>query len=106
MKFRRNISYSLQAIELRGFCDGQADRSKEENNMSHNLPGVGGDIITALNLHNYEMLNKMTNSTYGNNVLDKHNHITSLWYFVCPRVIKCTLLAGALLLFKMKWASA
>ena len=40
----------------------------------------GGDIITAFNLHKYEMLNKMTNSTYRYNVLDTHCHITSLWY--------------------------
>ena len=60
MKFRRNISYCLQVIERRGFCDEQADRSKGENNMSHNLPGGGGGgSTTALNLHNYGMLNKM-----------------------------------------------
>ena len=30
----------------------------------------GKNNITAFNLHKYEMLNKMTNSTYGYNVLD------------------------------------
>ena len=57
MKLRQNISYSFQVIELTQFCDRQ---TQGKNNM------------TAFNLHIHEILNKMTNSTYGYNVLDKY----------------------------------
>ena len=78
--------YEVSSIYLLQFSSYRADtilwrtdrQTQGTNNISPNLPG--GDIITAFNLHNYEMLYKMTNSTYGYNVLNKHYHITSLWY--------------------------
>ena len=63
MKFCRVISYSFQVIEQTRFCDRQTDRQTQRENN-----------ITAFHLHNNEMFNKMTNSTYGYNVLDKHYH--------------------------------
>ena len=50
--------YLLQFSSYRAdtICDRQTDRRNGKNNMSPVLPG--GDIITAFNLHNYEMFNK------------------------------------------------
>ena len=68
MKLCRNLSYSFQVIERTRFYDRQTDRQMQGGN------------ITAFNLHNYEMLNKMSNSRYDYNVLDNHYHKTCLWY--------------------------
>ena len=66
MKFCRILSYSIQVIERTRFV---TDRQTQ-----------GESNVNTCSLHNYVILNKMTKSTYGYNVLNNHYHITSLWY--------------------------
>ena len=68
IKFRRNLSYSFQVIERKQFCDTQTDRRKGKTILLH---------LTYITMR--------YNSTYGYNVLDKHYHITSLWYLRVPK---------------------
>ena len=55
-EFSSKYLLQFQVIERTRFCDRQTDRQTqwEKQYVSHPSRG-GGDIITAFNLHNYEM---------------------------------------------------
>ena len=50
--------------------DRWTDRQTQGEKQYVSQSSRGGDMITKFNLHNYEMLNKITNSTFGYNALD------------------------------------